>query len=73
MTDMTLKTINRYIQRDIQELKRIEYGEDVELQLKVKRTLGYLYSIAIQGRRADIEERLEAIEKVIANEKDNAA
>lgn len=62
-SDMTLKTINRYIQKDIQELKKIDCGDDTELELKVKRALGYLYSVAIQGRKADNEERLDAIEE----------
>jgi hypothetical protein len=64
MRDLTLKSINRHIQKDIADLKKIETDDD-ELTLKIKRTLGYLYSVAIQGRKADIEQRLDNLEAVI--------
>gem|GEM_PF-4338384 len=70
---MTLKTINRYLQREIQEARNIDTEGDVSKELNKKRLIGYLCSVAIQGRRADIEERLERLERIMENEKDNAA
>jgi hypothetical protein len=63
MTAMTLKTINKYLQTEILDAKKLDTAGDVDKEIAKKRMIGYLCSVAIQGRKADIEERLEILEK----------
>lgn len=64
-SDMTLKTINRYLQKEIQEARKLDAEGDISKELNKKRLIGYLCSVAIQGRKADIEERLEKVERIL--------
>lgn len=73
MTDMTLKTINRYLQQEIQSAKKLDAEGELSNELNKKRLIGYLCSVAIQGRKADIEERLERIERMLEDEKNQTA
>ena len=69
MTAMTLKTINKYLQTEILDAKKLDTGGDVDKEIEKKRMIGYLCSVAIQGRKADIEERLEILEKRMDEER----
>ena len=64
MRDMTLVTINRKLHKQINAAEKLDTGNEFEKEIQKIRLVGYLCSVATQNRKADIEDRLEYLEKL---------